>query len=65
MTRGLSTLGKPEELYDVLLISIILGKLPRDVSRNLAHEHRNVVQTFIELKQSVTVLDMYMHTHAL
>jgi hypothetical protein len=51
--RGLASLGKSQESYGDLLVPIILGKLPKNLKRNLAREHSNPEWTFSQLRESI------------
>ena len=51
--RGLESLGRSHETYRDLLAQIILGKLPHELRRNLAHEHDNPEWKFQELTEAI------------
>jgi hypothetical protein len=51
--RGLEALGQSQETYGKLLVPIILNKLPGDVRRNLAREHKSNTWMLRELRQSI------------
>jgi len=48
-----TVLEQPKSSYGVLLVHIILGKLPQDIRRNLAHIHTNPVWTITELQEGI------------
>ena len=52
-SRGLSSLGKPEEAYGDQLVPIILGKMPSDIRQNLARESTTLKWTFPQLKLAI------------
>ena len=49
--RGLAALGKSEDSYGALLVSIIPGKLPAETRSNLARSHINPEWTPSELDE--------------
>lgn len=46
---GLSSLGKSEPINEDLIVSIILGKLPKEIQQNLARETTTSEWTFSQL----------------
>ena len=51
--RSLSSLGKSEDSYGSLLVSIILGKLPAKVKQNLVRAHGKQEWTITELQAAI------------
>ena len=51
--EGLSSFGKFPESYADLLTSIIFGRLPREVQKNLARDHNSVAWTINELRSGI------------
>ena len=52
-SRGLSSLGKPEQSYGDLLVPIILSKLPRDIKQNLARSPTSTEWKFSQLMSAI------------
>ena len=52
-TRALGSLGKSQEVYGDLLVSVILKKLPVEVRRNLAREQTSAEWTFDDLTGAI------------
>ena len=52
-SRGLSSLGKSEQTYGDLLVSIILGKLPKDIKQNLARNSTRAEWKFSQLMSAI------------
>ena len=48
--RELAALGKTEESYSTMLVSIILGS---DIRRNLARDHGNAEWTILQVKEAI------------
>ena len=57
--RSLTSLGKTEDSYGSLLVSIILGKLPGKIKQNLARAHGKREWTVTEL-QSAILNELYI-----
>ena len=57
--RSLMSLGKKEDSYGSLLVSIILGKLPGKIKQNLARAHGKQEWTVGEL-QSAILNELYI-----
>ena len=51
--RGLEALGQSQETYGKLLVPIILNKLPGEVRRNLAREHKSNTWMLRDLRKSI------------
>ena len=51
--RGLQSLGQGQESFGNLLISVILGKLPADVKRNMTRDHGNNKYQLQDLRQAL------------
>jgi len=65
--RGLAVLCKTEESYEEMLVTIILGRLPNDARKNLAHEHDNTEWTISKVMDAIlkeiTVLESGSFTY--
>ena len=57
--RSLASLGKSEESYESLLVSIILGKLPAKIKQNFARAHGKREWSVTEL-QSALLNELYI-----
>ena len=51
--RGLQSLGQGQESFGNLLVSVILGKLPADVMRNMTRDHGNNKWQLQDLRQAL------------
>ena len=51
--RGLQSLGQGQESFGNLLVSVILGKLPADVKRNITRDHGNNKWQLQDLRQAL------------
>ena len=51
--RGLEVLGQSQASYSTLLVPIILGKLPSEIKRNLAHTHGKSTWLLNDLRQGI------------
>ena len=51
--RSLSTLGKPEDFYGSLLVTILLNKLPSKTKQNLVRAHGKKEWTLSELQTAI------------
>ena len=51
--RGLNSLGKEENTYGELLVSMILDKLPASTRRQIARVHGNTEWTIITLRKAI------------
>ena len=51
--RGLQSLGQGQESFGNLLVSVILGKLPVDVKRNMTRDHGNNKWQLQDLRQAL------------
>ena len=64
--RGLASLGKHPESYGAMLTPIILGKLPKEIRKNIAREHNNVEWTLEDLRgtllKEIQILETGIHT---
>ena len=50
---SLSSLGKNNNSYGMLLVPIILGKLPTEIKKNLARDHENREWTIDDLQSAI------------
>ena len=51
--RGLQSLGQGQESFGNLLVSVILGKLPAEVKRNMTRDHGNNKWKLQDLRQAL------------
>ena len=65
--RGLESLGRSHETYGDLLVPMVLGKLPSDMSTNLARDHDGPEWKFQQLRESILkeiwILEVGVHTN--
>ena len=51
--KGLRSLGKAENVYGNLLVSVIFDKLPNRMKTQISHEHSDRDWTLPELRDSI------------
>ena len=51
--RGLESLGQTDDTYGSLLVPIILNKLPGEIRKNLAREHRSTNWILSDLRRAI------------
>ena len=51
--RGLESLGQTDDTYGSLLVPIVLNKLPGEIRKNLAREHRSTNWTLSDLRIAI------------
>ena len=51
--RSLTALGVTHDTYGPLLVSVLLGKLPQDIRKNLARENHNTEWTLDQVRQAL------------
>jgi len=65
--RGLESLGKKKDSYEDLLVSLILGRLPNPVIRNLTRNHSGDQRSIDELRtgieREITILESGLENH--
>lgn len=65
--RGLESLGKSQDTYGDLLVSLILGRLPKPVIRNLTRNHSrdqwNIDELQASIKREINILESGSENH--
>ena len=52
--RGLETLGQTSDMYELILVPVILEKLPSEIRKSIAREHKKSTLTLEKLRISIS-----------